>query len=217
MGVSPRFEHLDRKKKNRIYSVALSEFATKGYRGASINSIVDKLSISKGSIFNYFTNKEGLFQFVFYQSIEKVKDNLRDLLDGTSDQDFYSRIEQALLRGVSFIKAHPRIFRIYLCVHYESGLKMRTDLIKSLRRYSIKFFTNLLETARERGEIPENTDVPKAAFVLDSVLERFLQAYGIKYLDADLGIFSANDERVREWARGVVNLLKNGIEGCTKQ
>lgn len=213
MGVSPRFEALDKRKQERIYSVALNEFAGKGFRGASINSIVKKLSISKGSVFNYFVNKEGLFQFVFERSIEKVKENLRDLMDDSSDMGFYERIEEALLRGVRFIKEHPKIFRIYLWVHYERGLRIRAQLIKTLRGYSIKFLTSIIQTAKAKGEIPENIDVSKTAFVLDSVLERFLQAYGVKHLDADLGIYSAGDDELRMWTKGIIEILKNGIQG----
>ncbi len=213
MGVSPSFTKLDKKKQERIYSVALSEFASKGFRGASINSIVQRLSISKGSVFNYFVNKEGLFQFVFNKSIEKVKDNLRDLMDDRSGLDFYSRLEEALMRGVTFIEKNPKIFRIYLWVHYERGLRIRSELIKTLRTYSIMFLTGIIEKAKAKGEIPEDIDVSKTAFVLDSVLERFLQAYGVKYLDAGLGIYNANHDELREWIKDIINLIKNGIQG----
>lgn len=211
--VSTTFQQLDKRKQNRILSAALSEFAQRGYAGASINAIVEKVGIAKGSIFNYFSDKEGLFLFVFQQSLEKVKNHLRQVLMDTAEDDLFTRIEKTILSGVEFIRAHPRIFRIYLRVHYESGLKPRGVLIKSVRRYSLKFLRSLLTTAQERGEIPSDLDVPKAAFVLDAVLERFLQAYGVQHLDADLGLFKASEDQIKAWAKGIVSLLRSGFQG----
>jgi AcrR family transcriptional regulator len=212
MKASSTFQQLDKRKQNRILSAALSEFSHRGYAGASINTIVEKVGIAKGSIFNYFSDKEGLFVFVFQQSLERVKDHLRKVLVDTADDDLFTRIEKSLLAGVDFIRAHPRIFRIYLRVHYERSLRPREDLIKSVRRYSMKFLSNLLSTAQSRGEIPPKLDVPKAAFVLDAVLERFLQAYGVQHLDADLGIFKASEKDIRDWAGGIVSILRTGLE-----
>ncbi len=211
MATSSTFQHLDKRKKHRIFSAALSEFAGRGYAGASINAIVEKVGIAKGSIFNYFSDKEGLFVFVFEQSLERVKDHLRKVRNETAHDALFCRIEKTLLAGVAFIRAHPRIFRIYLRVHYESSLKVRGALIRSVRRNSIKFLKELLTCARERGEIPADLDLDKAAFVLDAVMERFLQSYGVQYLDGGLGLFKADEAQVRRWAKKVAALLQNGL------
>lgn len=213
VAVSTTFRQLDRRKQNRIFSAALTEFAERGYRGASINAIVEKVGMAKGSIFNYFSHKEGLFLFVFQRALEKVKEHLRRVQETTAGDDLFTRIEKTLLDGVAFIQANPRIFRVYLHVHYESGLKARRELIKSVRRSSVRFLSDLLITARERGEVPSDLDVPRAAFVIDSILERFLQAYGVAHLDAGLGLFRAPEDEVRAWAGVVVSLLRNGLEG----
>lgn len=48
------FLNLPKNKRHRITAVAVNEFATRGYAGASINRMIDRLQIAKGSIFQYF-------------------------------------------------------------------------------------------------------------------------------------------------------------------
>ncbi len=211
MATSMTFQQLEKRKKNRIFSAALSEFASCGYAGASINAIVERVGIAKGSIFNYFADKEGLFVFVFEQSLEKVKEHLRAIRDETREDDLFTRIEKTLLAGVAFIRSHPRIYKIYLRIHYESGVKSRGDLIRSVRRNSIKFLKELLVSARSRGEVPADLDLDRGAFLLDAVMGQFLQSYGVQHLDGELGLFKAEDARIRAWTEGVVRLLKEGL------
>lgn len=214
--VTSTFQQLDPKKQRRIFSAALTEFARSGYHGASVNTIVERLGIAKGSIFNYFSDKEGLFLFVFEEALRKVKDHLKGLLAATRDQDLFTRLESSLLGGVAFIRSHPRIFQLYLRVHYESGPRRRREIIRSVRAYGVKYLTILLTDAKARGEIPEDLDITRAAFFLDAVLERFLQAYGVAHVDAGLGLFKADDKEVRVWARTVVSFLRSGLLGGGK-
>ena len=217
MPVSPTFRQLDRRKQNRILSAATTEFARAGYSGTSINTIVDKLGISKGSIFNYFTDKHGLFMFVFEQALERVKAYLRRVRDESAADDLFTRLEKSILAGVEFVRSHPRIYRIYVRLLYDGDLPNRTALVKEIRVLSVEYLTEFLTVARERGEIRPDVDIKTAAFLLEAVLERFLQAYGLQHLDAGMGLFKADDDEVRRWASEVVALLRNGLPASTIQ
>ena len=56
-----RYESIDESLKTRILDVSKQEFAAHGYEGASYNKIIQKIGISKGSMYYYFENKEDLF------------------------------------------------------------------------------------------------------------------------------------------------------------
>jgi len=117
------------------------------------------------------------------------------------------------LAGVAFIRSHPRVYKIYLRVLFESDLPDRNSLIKSIRLLSTEYLTEFLLVAKERGEIHADVDVREAVFVIEAVLERFLQAYGLQHLDAGSGLYRAPDDEVRRWAGAVIGLLRNGLVG----
>ena len=60
-----RYESIDESLKTRILDVSKEEFGAHGYEGASYNKIIQKIGISKGSMYYYFENKEDLFLTCF--------------------------------------------------------------------------------------------------------------------------------------------------------
>lgn len=190
---------------------AIDEFSEKGYAGASINALVDNLGIAKGSIFQYFGDKKGLFFFIFNKSTEIVKNKLRVIRDQTQNDDLFSRLEKSLLVGVAFLKEHPRIYQLYLHVLFGSKIPFRDEILLSLRKYSYEYLHSLLETAVEKGELRKDLDIEKACFVIDAVMDRFLQTHIIKHLDAGIGIHQADDQIVRSWIKDLMEIIRIGI------
>ena len=60
-----RSESIDEYLQTRILDVSKEEFGAHGYEGASYNKIIQKIGISKGSVYYYFENKEDLFLTCF--------------------------------------------------------------------------------------------------------------------------------------------------------
>jgi TetR/AcrR family transcriptional regulator len=205
------FVNLDREKQDRILRVAVEEFGDKGYARASINAIVRKLGIAKGSIFQYFGDKEGLFRFVFDAATEMVKDYLRTVRDQTADADLFTRLEATLLAGNLFLRKHPVVYRLYLRTLLETQLPCREAALSALRSYSLKYLRSLLDDAAGRGELREGLDIDAAAFLLDAAMDRFLQTRAVPHLDAGLGLYDCSEETARRWIRQLVDALRLGI------
>ncbi len=211
--VEPRqmFSNLAADKKERIITAALEEFSEHGYQKTSINTIVRRLGIAKGSIFHYFGDKQGLFFFVFTISLEKVKDFLRGVRDATAEDPVIDRIEKTLRAGVRFINAHPLLYRMYIRVLFEARFPQREKVLLAIRRASHDFLRELILAARERGEVREDLDPEAAAFVLDAVLDRFLQAQSIEHLDGGMGLYGIGEPAAQDWIRRIVNVYRTGI------
>lgn len=212
-GVDPRgtFQNLSKDKRERITRAAVAEFGEKGYAGASINAMVDRLGIAKGSIFQYFGDKKGLFLFAFDTAMTRVKDYLRAVRDETRDQPLFERLRATLLAGVLFRMEHPLIYRLYLKILFEYDIPFRDDLLRSLREYSLEYLNTLLSDARNRGELREGLDLDKAAFVLDAVMDRFLQAQTVDHMDGGLGLYDCDARTARSWVDEIVEAMRVGI------
>ncbi len=211
MNPKKTFENLSPDKRERITAAATEEFGRNGYAGASINAIVQSLGIAKGSIFQYFGDKKGLFLFVFDYSMEMVKAYLRKTRDETKDRDIFARLERTLLAGVAFLRKHPGIYRLYMKITYEASNPFRDEILLSIRQYSVGYLKSLLETAKERGEIRPDLDIAKTAFVLDAVMDRFLQAQAVEHLDAGMGLFQCDRKEAEKWVEGLIGILRAGL------
>jgi len=207
-----RFHNLPDEKKERILSIASEEFSRKGYAGASINSIVGRLGIAKGSLFQYFGTKDGLFRFVFSRALERVKDNLRDVRDNARRKDLSSRLNDTLLAGAWFIRRQPLLYRLYLQLLTDDTIPFRKDMLLALRKYSLEYIRSLLEDARQRGELADHVDLNRAAFMLDAVMDRFLQAQAVPHMDAGLGLFGGDMAGIQDWITDLVQMIQKGVQ-----
>jgi AcrR family transcriptional regulator len=204
------FLGLSEEKRSRVVDAAVSEFSDKGYHRASINAMVGRLGIAKGSIFQYFKNKERLFLFVFEHALAVVKSNLAEVRDMSAEEPFFERLRSSLIAGVRFVEEHPRLYNIYLRIMFEGGIPFREELVEKVRRLSAKYLGSLVARGIERGEIRNDLNIETQTFILDALFDRFLQAFSMRHIGAPPELFSGAgsvEERIDE----LVEALRRGL------
>jgi AcrR family transcriptional regulator len=206
------FTRLAPDKQERILDVAIDEFSRWGYEKASINRMVGHLGIAKGSIFQYFGSKKNLYFHIFQHAVGLVKRSLKRVKAGTEGEDFFVRLAKSLQAGIYFIRHHPRIYQIYLKMLFQEDFPFRSDLLKMIRLFSTDYLRPLVEAGMRQGELRRDLDPEAAAFLLDAVLDRFLQAHCVPYMDSGLGLFQADDEIIRGRIEDCVDLVRRGLE-----
>ncbi len=205
------FNKLESEKKQRIIDTAIDEFAYQGFRQASVNRMVQKLGIAKGSIFQYFGTKEGLFGVIFDHAVNLVRRSLRKVKAETSDAGFFERIRRSLLAGIHFIEEHPRIFQIYLKMMFQEDFPLRTEFLQQVHLFSAEYLKPLIEAGVKTGELREDLDIEMTVFFLDALMDRFLQAYCVSFLDAGAGLYQASPKEIESRVDEVIRLLEQGI------
>ena len=207
----PTFTKLPTDKQERILDVAIDEFSRWGYEKASINRMVGRLGIAKGSIFQYFGSKKNLYFYIFEHAVGLVKRSLKGVKTQTEEEDFFLRLAKSLQAGIQFIRRHPRIYQIYLKMLFQEDFPLRTDLLRMIRLFSIDYLRPMIEEGMRRGELRRELDPELVAFLLDAVLDRFLQAYCVVYMDSGLGLFQANDATIEARISDCVELVRLGV------
>jgi len=211
MTATERFQRLRPEKKEKIVATAIDEFARYGFRQASVNRMARLTGIAKGSLFQYFGTKEGLFRFIFDHAVELVRRNLRRVKAETADQDFFERIRSSLLAGISFIRKHPHIYQIYLKMLFQEDFPFRDEFLQKIRLFSAEYLTPLVEKGMADGDLRPDLDVHLVVFTLDAVMDRFLQAHCVPFLDGNAGLFQAPPERVEKQVGDLVDFLRRGL------
>jgi len=204
------FSNLPLEKQEKIVAAAVSEFARHGYKKASINTIVRDAGISKGSLYQYFHNKEVLFLYIFERFTLLVKKTVAE--QGTvPDDDFFDQVGRVLLAGIEFIDRHPDYFQIYLRVLFEQDVPMREKLMTQVRLFSREYFGPLCQAGQKSGAIRPDIPLAVVIFVLDATLDRFLQGYAQGTLDRDLDLAQINREMLLSQVKMILQVLKEGL------
>ena len=71
--VKPTFERLKSDKKQQFIEAAFEEFALHSFQEASLNRLVKKLGIAKGSVYQYFDDKQALYFYLKEYVIAKKR------------------------------------------------------------------------------------------------------------------------------------------------
>lgn len=83
--------------RGRILDVATREFAEHGIAGARIERIVSEARTNKAQLYAYFGNKEGLFDAIFFGSLDRITNVVP--IDATDLADWAVRLyDEYLLR-----------------------------------------------------------------------------------------------------------------------
>lgn len=209
--VQQTFKNLENDKQQRILETAIDEFASHGFRQASMNRMVQKLAIAKGSLFQYFVNKEGLFKVIFDYAVDLVRQSLRQVKHETTADDFFQRIRRSLLAGIRFIQQHPKIYRIYLKMIFQEDFPLRAEFLQQVHLFSSEYLRPLVEKGIADGDLREDLDVDMAVFFLDALMDRFLQAYCVSFLDAGLGLYDASNAAIQRHVDAFIEIVRQGM------
>ena len=68
-------------RKNEILDVAQELFFTKGYRQTSIESIIKKIGVAKGTFYYYFKSKEDLLDKLSYKMSKKILEEVKKIVE----------------------------------------------------------------------------------------------------------------------------------------
>ncbi len=166
------FNNLPAAKRALILREAVREFADHGFRQASVNRIVERTGIAKGSLYQYFDNKEGLFLYVFGCFAESIKETVR--ASGAEDGDFFTSLAQVMRAGEAFVAGHPDYFRLYLKLAGDDDIPHRAQLMGMLRLFPAEYFAPLLVQGQAAGMIREDVSLATMIFLIEGVIERFL-------------------------------------------
>jgi AcrR family transcriptional regulator len=208
---SETFRKLEADKQQRVLDTAIDEFAAHGFKQASLNHVVQKLGIAKGSIFQYFGTKERLFGFIFDHAVDLVRHTLRQVKQDTAGKSFFERIRESLLAGIRFIRRHPRIYRIYLKMIFQEDFPLRAEFLQQVHLFSAEYLKPHVEAGMAGGDLRPDLDVDMTVFFLDALMDRFLQAFCVPFLDAGAGLYDASEEEIERKATEFIRLVKEGL------
>ncbi|MET0135523.1 MAG: TetR family transcriptional regulator [Kibdelosporangium sp.] len=88
--------------RQRILDVAIQEFAEHGIAGARVERIVTAANTNKAQLYSYFGSKEGLFDAIFFGSLERIMTVVP--IDATDLADWAVRLYNEYLRRPDLIR-----------------------------------------------------------------------------------------------------------------
>lgn len=181
------FEKISDTKKEKIFQVAITEFAANGYSGTNINTIAKNADISIGSMYNYFESKEDLFLSIVdygYGILEKALDEVI-IEDGT----IFEILERLFRVTYAYTKSHKEMNQIYLDLSTQGLSNLSKRLSWKMETITNELYSKILKNAKEKKEIRYDTDENLISFYIDNLLVMYQFSLTSNYYKERMEIF----------------------------
>jgi AcrR family transcriptional regulator len=186
-GSRPRSEA----KRSRIIDAAMQHFAEKGYHSARVGDIAAALGIAKGSIFQHFGSKDGLFFEVYKRAVRSFSKYL-DAPAEVRAAGFFNVLHYWLIRTEHMLRENWIPYRIALLGNYGTDLALKREINRFLIAEDPYGTVVFVRFGLERRELRKDMDVEMIVSILDWTMERFQDA--LLTAELDPGLFRKQGE-----------------------
>lgn len=162
-------------KKEDIVNAARSLFTDYGYKKVSMEEIASKAGVTKKTIYNYFHDKEELFEYFIKEELEKMTEVFEENLK--EKESFSERITKGLKEILIFRKNSDFIRAIM------KDISGNTNFISQYDEAVINYLEEKINIAISKKEI-KKCDSHLAAFIIYKVCFSIFFEYDEK-LDED--------------------------------
>jgi len=186
--------------RKEILKAAAEVFAQKGFHEATIQEIARLAELSAGSLYNYFENKEALFDDLMTDVDAEFGALLDTPPEGGAIEVRLGGLVRTLFR---FADDHRTHFRFFMLLYWSGGLSLGRDLgerSKSNQELLGRYVAEMLIAAQASSDLPAQ-DVESATLLVLSVLHGF----GFRWFHG-LG-----PQRLVDGADNAVSLMLHGL------
>ena len=202
------FLNLSEEKRQAFIEIALDEFANNDYNTASISKIVEKAGIAKGSVYQYFEDKQDLFMYLLDVSNQEMMTHIQQSAPPDPSAGFFALLRWQMsvtVQAAIKFPVHSRLARRA----YTSPLPFRDAIFEKVKKTREEHFQAMIAQAQAAGQLNPDLDPAIVSFMVQGLMN-------------DLGPFlqSKFAKRKGDWVElpevgevfdQVIDALKNGL------
>jgi AcrR family transcriptional regulator len=163
----------------------MRHFAEQGYDAARVGDLAATLGIAKGSIFQHFGSKDGLFLEVYKKATRSFPRYL-DAPVEVCDRGFFEVLRYWLTRTEHLVHEDWIPYRVSLLGNYGTSLALKREINRFMQAEDPYGTVAFVRFGLQRGEVRSDLDQEMAVSILDWTIERFQDALLTEELDPGL-------------------------------
>jgi AcrR family transcriptional regulator len=162
-------------KKNEIMMAAVRLFARKGFEKTTISDIAVEAGIGKGTVYEYFSNKEEMIHQSFHFFLKQTEMDFEDIL--LTDLPAVEKLKQILRAFGNVINAETEGFVTMMFNFWGEAMRSQdtkniifTEMKKFYRSYR-KIFADIIIAGMQDGSIRKNINPEGVAIIIIGMLD----------------------------------------------
>jgi len=178
-------------KRAQIINLAMRHFAEHGFQSARVGDIADELGIAKGSVFQHFKSKNGLFLEVYKNAVRSLPAYL-DAPSEVQQKGFFEILRYWLVRTEHLVREDWIPYRVSLLGNHGIDLSLKREINRFLVAEDPYGTVAFVRMGIKRREVRSDMDIEMIVSIVDWTMERFQDALLTEELDP--GLFRRNGQ-----------------------
>ncbi|AHH19956.1 transcriptional regulator, TetR family [Nocardia nova SH22a] len=183
------WDRLPEERRAAVLAAAEAEFAARGFSHGSLNTICREAGVSKGSLFQYFTDKADMYVHLAELASIRIRTAMEaEIAQLNWDDDFIGSMNRLLEKWVRYFYEHPRELAMTAAANLEHDPVARPAVRAAVNRHYLAVLRPLTETAEAAGQFRDGSDIETLLSLLLITLPHLALAPHVQGLDPVLGM-----------------------------
>ncbi|MDI9414105.1 MAG: TetR/AcrR family transcriptional regulator [Bacillota bacterium] len=189
------FKNLAPERQKLIINAALEEFAGHPYEQASLSRIVKKCGIAKGSMYQYFDDKLGLYRYIVELAYEEKKNYVNKAF--SREGDIFDILEEYYRQSYVFSRDFPLLHQV-ANRFWDSRANVLHEHLERGKVSRAQDFNHFLRHAVKSGTVNPMLDPDAVFFVYHAVGKSLIEHFG--------------EEENGDLFKAVLDVLRHGLQ-----
>jgi AcrR family transcriptional regulator len=163
------FLNLSAEKRQAFVEIALEEFANHDYHTASVSKIVARAGIAKGSVYQYFEDKQDLFLYLLEVANQALMGFIGQTAPPVAPTDFFETLRWQMSASVLASQRHPLPARLVQRA-YSAPLPFREAVLEQGKQLRQAHFQALVTQAQAAGQLDAGLDPAVVTFMVQGLM-----------------------------------------------
>ncbi|SHK12175.1 TetR/AcrR family transcriptional regulator [Paramaledivibacter caminithermalis] len=209
-------EKINLKRKDKLIDAAIDEFIEKSFDDASLNNILKRAGISKGSFYYHFKNKQDLYLYIYDQvgkdKITYLNKALQETVVDVSKENIFTIFRFLGKTSLKFAAEYPKYFKLGKRIFSDKNEEIRALVIeRGKSKDNLQIIETLIKKAIDNNELRDDFPVDFTTKLLKNLLISFSTIFLEDIKDFEL-------DRVLEIYNNYIDFIENGLgkknKGC---
>jgi AcrR family transcriptional regulator len=188
-----RREFVTTMMKDTIFEAADSVLQEHGVNGITMDRVATTAGLAKGSLYNYFADKDDLLQFIYTRLVEPFCQTMEEIADGALPAP--RKLEKILGMALERSDKHKGVIQLLA----EMGPEHH-EIKQGIRPRFLRLLTSIFERGIEEGAFRPHNPANTARMFLGCLSELF-----------EMRSCGASNEEVRDYYGALVDAAVNGF------
>jgi AcrR family transcriptional regulator len=168
--VTRTFRRLDPKRQQVILAAILDEAIEKGPTSLNIKQVAERANVSVGSLYTYFSNRDGLLEFTIELCVRYIVDEFNRYRPMLAAMPLRDALAAYLTGGVEWSQTQVGLVQFFLKAAYQGDPALQDRLVRPVADTLREMVHEILVQAAARGELRQGLDLEAATRLVHALM-----------------------------------------------